>query len=134
VTVPPTTAPATVPGATAAEAATAKAEAAIRDLLSRYEAALEARSIDALKRIWPGLGGQESAMRQQFEQARRIEVDILEPRIAVAGNAATVLFVRHYEVLPVGGDLQRVDSPTTMMVRRTDAGWVIESIRFAPSR
>jgi serine/threonine-protein kinase len=138
VTVPPTTTPAAPAGPTPAEAAAAanaKAEAAIRDLLARYEAALEARSIDALKRIWPGLGGgQLNAQRQQFEQARRIEVDIVDPQIAVAGNAGTVLFVRHFEVLPVGGDLQRADTPATMTVRRTDAGWIIDSIRFAQSR
>jgi hypothetical protein len=134
VTVPPTTTPAAT-AADKAAAATAQAEGAIRDLLSRYEAALEARSIDALRRVWPSLGGtQLNAQRQQFEQARRIEVDIVDPQIAVAGNAGTVLFVRHFEVLPVGGDLQRADTPATMTVRRTDAGWLIDSIRFAQSR
>ena len=104
-------------------------------MLGKYEAALEARSLDALRKIWPTMSGNQRArIRQEFEEARRIEVDIVEPHIAVAGTTATVLFVRHYEFLPVGGQTQRADTPTTMTLRRVDGAWVIESIRFAPSR
>ena len=110
-------------------------ESLIRDVLTRYESALEARSLEALRRIWPTLAGsQQSSIRNEFEQARGIEVDVVDPQIAVAGNAATVTFVRHYELLPKNGPPQRADRAATMTLRRTDGGWVIEQIRFGAAR
>jgi ketosteroid isomerase-like protein len=104
-------------------------------VLTRYESALEARSLEALRRIWPTLAGsQQSSIRNEFEQARGIEVDVVDPQIAVAGNAATVTFVRHYELLPKNGPPQRADRSATMTLRRTDGGWVIEQIRFGAAR
>jgi hypothetical protein len=86
-----------------------------------------------MRKIWPDMSGtQQAQFRREFEQARGIEVDIIDPHIAVAGNSATILFVRHYELLPVRGQPQRVDTTTTMTLRRADQGWVIESIRYAP--
>jgi ketosteroid isomerase-like protein len=91
--------------------------------------------MEALKRIWPSLGGtQQSAIRNEFEHARRIDVDLVDPHISVSGATATVTFVRHYELLPVGGPLQRADTPATMTLRRTDGGWVIDQLRFGPPR
>jgi hypothetical protein len=104
-------------------------------VLSRYEQALESRSAEALKRIWPSLGAaQQTTIRNGFEQASRITVDILDPQITVSGTSATVTFVRHYEVLTVDRQLQRADRLTTMTLGRTDGGWVIEDIRFGPAR
>ncbi len=121
--------------AVAAAAASAAAQSAIRELLSRYEQALESRSIEALKRIWPSLGGtQQTTIRTGFEHASRIEVDIVDPRITVSGATATVTFLRHYEVLTDDRQLQRADRNTTMTLIRTDGGWVIEQIRFGPAR
>ena len=86
-----------------------------------------------MRKIWPGMSGtQQAQFRREFEQARSIEVDIVDPQIAVTGTTAIVVFVRHYELLPVGGQRQRADTTTTMTLRRTDAGWGIESIRYAP--
>jgi eukaryotic-like serine/threonine-protein kinase len=109
-------------------------EGLIREVLTRYESALEARSMDALKRIWPSLaGGQQSSIRNEFAQARGIEVDIVDPHISVTGATATVSFVRHYELVTKDGT-QRADTPATMTLRRTDGGWVIEQIRFGAAR
>jgi hypothetical protein len=111
-------------------------ESLIQDVLARYESALEARSLDALKRIWPSLGGnQQSSIRAEFEQARSIEVDIVNPQTFVSGTSATVTFVRHYEFQPKNGPPQRADTLATMTLRRTDAGgWVIEQIQFGAAR
>ena len=109
--------------------------AAIMDLLGRYESALESRSLDALKRIWPALGGaQESAIRAEFQNASRIAVDILNPQITARGDTATVSFVRRYRLDTVDGQPLRTDTPTTMTVHRSGANWVIDQIRFEPSR
>jgi serine/threonine protein kinase/tetratricopeptide (TPR) repeat protein len=134
---PPAAAPASPPAQPAPDpaAVNAAAENAVRDVLGRYELALESRSMEALKRIWPSLGGtQQSAIRNEFEHARRIDVDLVDPHISVSGATATVTFVRHYELLPVGGPLQRADTPATMTLRRADGGWVIDQLRFGSPR
>jgi hypothetical protein len=123
--------PVPTPPATAAPPATPSPDVAIREVLTRYELALESRSMEALKRIWPTLGGaQQARIRDEFDHANRIEVDILEPRISVNGATATALFLRHYELQTTDRQTRRADTPATMTLRRTDSGWVIEQIRF----
>jgi serine/threonine-protein kinase len=139
---PPAPAPAPAPAqpapttpATAAPPAAPSPDAAIREVLTRYELALEGRSMEALKRIWPTLGGaQQGAIRNEFDHASRIDVDILDPRISVNGATATVLFLRHYELQTTDRQTRRADTPATMTLRRTDSGWVIDQIRFDAAR
>ena len=105
-------------------------------MLDRYKAALEARSLDALKRLWPTLGGsQQAAIQNEFSHASRIDVDIVDPRIAVSGSSATVAFIRRYELVTVDGQRLNNDTRTTMTLQRSNGAWVIEAIRFdAPRR
>jgi hypothetical protein len=111
------------------------ADSLIAELLVRYEAALESRSMTALKRLWPGLsGGQESAIRDEFQHASRIDVEITSPRIDVAGATATVTFMRVYQLLTTDGQRPSSRSIATMSLRRTAAGWVIDQLRFDPLR
>ena len=137
---PPTPAPAPAqpaptPSVTAAPPAAPSPDAAIREVLTRYELALEGRSMEALKRIWPTLGGaQQGAIRNEFDHASRIDVEILDPRISVNGATATVLFLRHYELQTTDRQTRRADTPATMTLRRTDSGWVIDQIRFDAAR
>ncbi len=114
----------------AAEPATA-AEDGIRDLLTEYEHALEGRSVAAMKRIWPSLdGGQEAALRNEFANARSIDVTIESPRIVLSGAAGTVTFIRRYQLLTVDSQRLMTTSRTTMTVRRAENAWVIERLRF----
>jgi hypothetical protein len=137
---PPAPAPApttsTSPAPPAESSSRAAAEEAIRDLLGRYKTALENRSIESLKRVWPTLAGsQQEAIQNDFRHASRIRVEIMDPRIALSGASATVSFLRRYELLTVDSQRLSSDTPTTMTLRRSDGAWVIESIRFdAPRR
>jgi hypothetical protein len=133
---PPSPAPKTVATPPAAPApAEPSAESQIADLLVRYEAALESRSLSALKRVWPGLAGSsESAIRDEFQHASRIQVEITAPHIEVAGASATATFVRRYELLTIDGQRLNSQSVTTMTFRRTPAGWAIDQVRFDPLR
>jgi eukaryotic-like serine/threonine-protein kinase len=138
-TLPPPAPPAPAPPAPAPQADPPRApaaEEAIRDLLDRYKAALEARSLDALKRLWPSLGGQQqAAIQNEFSHASRIDVDIVDPRIVVSGSSATVAFIRRYELVTVDGQRLNNDTRTTMTLHRSNGAWVIEAIRFdAPRR
>jgi serine/threonine-protein kinase len=111
------------------------AETLIGELIASYEAALESRNMTSLKRLWPGLGGsQEAAIRNEFQHAAQISVDIASPRIDVAGAGATATFVRRYELLTTDGQRPNSRALVTMTFRRTGAGWVIDQVRFDPVR
>jgi serine/threonine-protein kinase len=135
---PPMTAPAPAPPAASlpeAAAASPSAEDGIGQLLAHYKAALEARDLDALKKLWPGLTtASANAIGAEFQNASRLTVGILDPRISASGANGTVTFRRWYEIQTRDGQKLRTETLTTMTVRRTSAGWVIESIRFSPAR
>jgi ketosteroid isomerase-like protein len=124
------------PVITAAEgAASPGAEEAIRDLVRRYARALEARNIDAVKRVWPSLqGAQEDAVRKEFMHAREINVDVDDTDVNVSGNTGTVTFVRRYRLSTVDGQRLDTNSRTTMSVRRAGNEWVIDRVRFEALR
>ena len=134
---PPAPTPAPPPAGRAETPPAAPApEVAVRELLAQYKSALETRSLDALKRLWPSLSGSaQDAIRNEFRQARQINVDIIDPQVSLSGNAGTVTFIRRYAVVTVEGlRPPRVDSRTTMDIRRNGGGWLIERIRFEPVR
>ena len=102
---------------------------------SSTSAALEARSLPALKQVWPGLGGaQERAIKAEFDNARRISVTLDSPRIQVSGDTATVVATRHYSLATVDGHELRSDARSTFQLRAAEGGWVIESVRFEAAR
>ena len=72
-------------------------------------------------------------MRDEFRQATSISVGIVDPKITATNDAATVTFVRHYEVVKEGQRLQS-QSNATMELRRSGNSWVIDQIRFIPRR
>jgi tetratricopeptide (TPR) repeat protein len=126
---PPSAIPSPPPAAETPAAVAA--EERITELLGRYKDALEARSIDQLKRIWPSFGGApETALRQEFQHATRIAVEVAEPQISVSGNTGKAIFIRRYSVVTVEGQRLQSTSQAVMDVKRTGSGWVIEAIRF----
>jgi hypothetical protein len=128
---PPAAAPTPAPAPEAAPPPVP--EERIGELIDRYKEALEARSFDQLKRVWPSLSGPaESAMRQEFKQATRITVEIGDPRISVAGGSGTATFIRKYTVVTVEGQRLQSTTQAAMDVRRTGNSWVIDAIRFSP--
>ncbi len=91
--------------------------------------------MSALKAVWPGLSGaQQSAIQNEFDSARSIDVDLADPHIEVAGSTATVNGVRRYTVQTRDGQQLHRDTATTIRLRRSGSGWVIESIRFEQPR
>ena len=107
----------------------------IGEVLDRYKAALESRSLDALKRLWPGLrGAQESAIRTEFQNASRISVEIVNPQTAVRGTGATVTFVRRYQLDTIDRQRLRTETRTTMHLQRNGSTWTIDQMTFEPVR
>jgi hypothetical protein len=110
-------------------------EDAVRELLAQYSAALEAKNIQALKRIWPDLrGAPEDALRSEFQHATRISVEIVDPKISASAGSGSVTFLRRYELVTVDGQRLRTETFTTMEVRHGANGWVIVAVRFRPVR
>jgi serine/threonine-protein kinase len=106
-------------------------EDGVRDLIRRYEQALESRSVETLKRLWPSLeGAQEAAIRQEFANTRRIDVEISNIDVAVSGQTATATFVRRYQLFTVDGQSPLRLSRTTLNARRNGGDWLIERVRF----
>lgn len=132
---PSASAPAAGHPAVEAGANRASAEAGVRELLARYVAALESRNLASLKRVWPGLSGaQEAAIRAEFENARRIAARLLDPAIEVSAGTATVTSRRRYEIETLDGHRLRSDTISTLALRSSGGGWVIESVRHDVER
>jgi len=111
------------------------ADVGVRDLVRRYAQALEARSIDALKRIWPSLSGaQEEALRKEFSHARQIDVQVGNVDVSASGNTASAVFLRRYELVTVDGQRLLTNSRTIVTARRSGETWVIEQVRFEAAR
>jgi hypothetical protein len=90
-------------------------------------------SFDQLKRLWPSLsGGTESAIRQEFQHAARITVDIGDAQIVVTGTTGRVGFIRRYNVVTVEGQRHQNTTNAVMDVKRSGNTWVIDGVRFTP--
>ncbi len=113
-------------------AATAEAaRAAVTAVLERYTVAMEQRDLAGLKAIWPGLGGaQQAAIEKDFENARSISVQFVDPKIDVAGSTATVTGLRRYGLKTRDGQQLRSETTTILVLRQAGNGWHIESVRY----
>jgi ketosteroid isomerase-like protein len=125
---PPPPKPEPVP---APPASPVKAEAAVTAVLERYTSALEQRDLVALKAVWPSLGGaQQRAIEADFNNARSITVQFVNPKIDVSGSTATITGVRRYGMQTRDGQHLRNEANTTLVLRQAGNGWHIESVRF----
>src|SRR4030095_3086658 len=125
---PPAPKPEAVP---APPASPVKAEAAVTAVLERYTNALEQRDLVALKAGWPSLGGaQQRAIESDFNNARSISVQFVNPKIDVSGSTATITGVRRYGMQTRDGQRLRNEANTTLVLRQAGNGWHIESVRF----
>lgn len=91
--------------------------------------------MEQLKRIWPSLkGASENGIRDNFQNATSISVEISNPQISVSGASGRVTFTRHYSLVMEDGKRPQSTNDAVMDVRRIGATWVIESIRFTTTK
>jgi hypothetical protein len=133
------TAPPPPPGPPAAVVPAARPDdnptAAAQALLARYRAALEARDIGALERIWPGLAGrQEDAIKNEFEHSRAIAVGLDNVEIRPTASGAAVTCRRSYAVTTADGQTLRTATTMLMTMTRRDGAWIIDTIRHEATR
>ena len=103
--------------------------------MARYKTALEARDLGALKQIWPGLAGrQETAIRNEFENARAIAVDLQGLTPVASNDTAIVTCRRNYAVTTVDGHTLKTATRMTVTLNRRNGSWVIDDIRHEAER
>jgi hypothetical protein len=109
--------------------------AGIHATLTRYANALEARDLGALRRIWPSLSGrQEEAIRNEFQNARAIAVELADIDVKIVGRAATATCRRRYTVTTAQGQtLNTVGRMIVALSRQADV-WTIDNIRYEATR
>ena len=107
----------------------ADVENAIRHVIAQYVSGLESRSLAALKRVWPSLGGnQERAIQTEFENARTVRALFTDPHITINGDTTTVTGFRTYNLLTQDGQRLSSLTRTTMTLRRSGDEWLIERV------
>lgn len=99
--------------------------------LQKYEAALEARDLEAFSRLWVSLQPSE---RSKYERAladiRSQSVEVGAPAIRIEGARATVEFQEVRRIQPREGKEIVADRKRSMSLRRMGSGeWLIESMR-----
>jgi len=102
-------------------------QAAIKQLLSDYQAAYEKLDASAVTRLWPAAPSAELA--RSFSQYRSYTMEIVGPRISITGDTAVVVCIRKMSVEP---KVSKRPSPrlvsTVFRLKRSGGAWTIESI------
>jgi hypothetical protein len=99
-------------------------------LFADYAAAIEARSLPAIRRTYPGLQpGQARDWEQFFKAVSKIDVELRVTRLAVTGSTAVAGLDGVYLFdNPSTHRLQREDVRFVARLRREPGGWRIESV------
>jgi len=105
------------------------AQNAVKQVIAQYVRGLENRSMEDLKRVWPSLAGsQERAIQAEFDNARSVKAAFTDPQITINGDTSTVVGVRAYAVDTQDGHRLSRSTKTTLTLRRSGDGGVIERV------
>jgi Caspase domain len=128
-----TAAPSPAPSGAAAAAITL---AAIDRTLREYESALEKRSVDALKNVWPGMPRDvEQKLRVSLGGYKSLAIE-LNCSGPVIGSATASITCRELNriVSNVGGGYEQEEFVTHFSFRAAGSGWVITDVRWRTPR
>ncbi len=118
---PPVVQPQTPAVSTAASIAAD--ETAIRAVLRGYERGYGALSVPEITRVYPSINA--DALAENFKLMRAYSVEIINPRISIAGSTATVVCeVRQRYTPHVGSRGQSTVNSTFRLVKKGDS-WII---------
>lgn len=108
--------------------------AALRNLLTRYEAAYESHSLDDLKSIWPSLGGAlERTLANNFETMRSTQIDLeLTGEFQVSGDTASVSGRRRVTQADETRTVPASEEDVSFTFRRSSGTWVIDAVNAQP--
>jgi serine/threonine protein kinase len=103
----------------------------IAGILQQYVTCLQSRDLPGLKKIWPGLAGpQERALQDEFDTARKIQVQFSDVQITINGDAATLSARRSYAIQAADGSRHQSETRTTVALRKSGKTWFIDQMSF----
>jgi len=102
----------------------------ISPVVQAYARAIESRDIGAIRRVYPGLSGdQQRRFEQFFESARNINVTFRVDNVEGTANAAEARLVGSYEYVNSAGRTDRQPVSFAASLRRESGGWRLVSVR-----
>jgi hypothetical protein len=103
---------------------------AIRAALDAYRLALEAKDLDRLRQIRPGLSTREiERFTQAFDRIDRLQVTLTVDSIAASGDGAVVKGLREDLFILNDGSVLNNAEPFVYTLKETPDGWVLMSTR-----
>ena len=100
-------------------------------IVRAYREAMENRDVDALKKVWPGIGKDvENTLRNSFKFYKVLQMDLEPIGEARIANGSAVVSCRKVQRFTTVGDGKKLVSvsDTTFKLRKTRDSWTIESI------
>jgi hypothetical protein len=98
--------------------------------VARYERALEARDIAAMRAAYPGMTPQqERAFRDFFDTIRSLSVTLKITDLRITDGIADAHLAADYEYVTREGQTQKQPSTFSISLRRDSAGWILLSLR-----
>jgi CHAT domain-containing protein/ketosteroid isomerase-like protein len=106
-------------------------ETAIRAVLTRYGAALQAKDVDALAALQLEMSdGQRAALARYFGTARDLRVRIADVEVTIEGDEALATFTREDVFVDAGtGRQMRLEVRISGILQKQPAGWRIRGLR-----
>jgi hypothetical protein len=103
-------------------------EAAIRSVIATYGRAIETRSIDLFRSVFPSLSAaDEQRLRDSFRQVESQEVTIRVTELKISGRTAVARLARTDSILSAGRRNSQ-NSQQTLQLNKVASGWVISGI------
>jgi len=103
---------------------------AIRAALESYRQALEAKDLDRIRQIRPGLSTREiERFTQAFDQIDSLEVTLTVQSIAGSGELAVVKGRREDRFILKDGSALNNEAPFVYTLKETPEGWILVSVQ-----
>jgi hypothetical protein len=104
---------------------------AVLALVKRYSQAFEQRNADALRQIWPNIGKRYSGLKNSFESASSIKMQVQTESVSIApdGNTATVIAQVAQEYTPQGQKPRSAKGRTIFQFAKSNGSWVILDVQ-----
>jgi len=102
----------------------------ISPVVQAYARAIESRDVGAIRRVYPGLSGdQQRRFEQFFESARNINVTFRVDNVEGTANSAEARLVGSYEYVNSAGRTDRQPVSFAASLRREAGAWRLVSVR-----
>jgi hypothetical protein len=104
--------------------------AGIQAALDTYRQAIEAKDLELLRKIRPGLSiGEIERFTQAFGQVDALQISLTIQSIAASGDSAVVKGLREDRFFLKDGSTLNNEAPFAYTLKETPDGWVIVSTR-----